>query len=131
MPSTVRSPLQHVSPTSTPERWETDAGDADVARLNIPDDPRRDRTFEVSCSFTVAPIGTGESTHGLRLLVNGAQEWSRDVRTHAGERDSLDYRFKRTLPAGQPLRVNATTSVKGCKRVRLLISAEETSAEET
>jgi hypothetical protein len=99
MPSLAKpSPPKSPAPASGPERWVTDAGARDVARLDIPSDAYRDRTFEVSCSFFVSHVGAGGATHALHILVNGVQ-------------DSLDYRFRRSVPMGQPLRLTATTSV--------------------
>jgi hypothetical protein len=47
------------------------------------------------------------------VLVDGAHEWSRQVPTDAGGRDSLDVRFRRTVPVGQPLRLTAIAEVDG------------------
>jgi hypothetical protein len=112
-------------PASQPERWQVDAGAADVARLDIPGHAERERRFEVSCSFFVAHAGGGEAWHELRLLVNGVHEWSRRVPTHEGRQDSLDFRFQRVVPVGEPLRLTATTAVKGARRISLQLSAEE------
>lgn len=108
-----------------PERWEADAGTGDVAHLDIPADAHRDRDFEVSCTFVVAHRGADEPMHGLRVLVDGRHQWSREVPTHPGGQDSLDVSFRRTVPAGVPLRVTAIGSVKGSVRVRLHVVAEE------
>jgi len=112
-------------PASQPERWSVDAGSDDVARLDIPGHLERERRFEVSCSFTVSRVGGGDAWHELRLLVNGVQEWSRRLPTHEGEHDSLDFRFQRSVPVGEPLRLTATTAVKGVRRISLRLSAEE------
>src|SRR6218665_4159642 len=97
---------------SGPERWSADAGAGDVARLDIPPDAHRDRTFEIACSFVVAYRGDDVSAwHELRVLANGAQEWQRRVPTHPGGRDSLDMRFRRTVPLGEPLRLGAPRAV--------------------
>jgi len=111
-------------PAAQPERWSVDAGSADVARLDIPGHAERERRFEVSCSFLVAYAG-GEAWHELRLLVNGVHEWSRRVPTHEGAHDSLDFRLRRSVPVGEPLRLTATTAVKGARRIGLRLSAEE------
>jgi hypothetical protein len=111
-----------------PERWRADAGERDVAVLTIPPDAKRDRRFEVFCRFVVARrADTGdEAFHGLRVDVNGALEWQRRVPTeNPGATDSLDYRFRREVPAGQALRIVAKTEVRHARRVDLGIEAEE------
>ncbi len=112
-----------------PERWAVDARTGDVAQLNVPP-ALRDRTFEVFCSLQVrysgAPNGGGkEAWHGLRVTVNGAQEWARRVPTDSGGRDSLDYRFRRVVPLGEALRVVVTTEVQHAVRTGLKVTAEE------
>lgn len=108
-----------------PERWEIDAGTGDVAHLDIPADAVRDRDFEVSCSFVVAHQGGEDASHALRVLVDGRQQWSRDVPTHPGAQDSLDVSFRRSVPAGVPMRITAIGSARGASRVRLQVVAEE------
>jgi hypothetical protein len=109
-----------------PEHWAVDAGPRDVAQLLVPPDAKRDRVFEVFCSFQVRYSGdSADAWHGMRVLVNGAQEWSRRVPTDAGGRDSLDYRFRRVVPSGESLRVVVTTEVNLALRVRLWVTAEE------
>ncbi len=61
----------------------------------------------------------------LRVLVNGAQQWSRRVPTHPDGGDSLDYRMRRTVPLGEPLRVTAVTEVHRVRRLRLRVVADE------
>jgi hypothetical protein len=112
-------------PDGQPEHWEADADDGDVVQLNIPDDPRRDRRFEIFCSFSVDSGGRSDAWHAMRVLVNGAQEWQRREQTHPGGRDSLDYRFRRFLPAGEALRLAASTEVQGARRLGLRITADE------
>lgn len=108
-----------------PEHWAEDAGDGDAAHLDIPPHATRERRFEVFCSFEVAnPLGSDDAAHGLRVLVNGAQEWTRRVATHAGS-DSLDVRLRKTVPVGEPLRLTARTEVQGVRRVSLKITADE------
>lgn len=123
------SPRRPVAPAqqipSRPEHWEADAGDADVAQLSIPPDIYRDRRFELFCSLTVDSGGRDGAWHAMRLQVNGSQEWQRREATQAAGRDSLDYRFRRTVPAGQPLRVVVATDVQGARRIRLRITADE------
>lgn len=112
--------------TARTERWSADAGNRDVARLDIPADALRERRFEIFCRFVVSNRGgRADATHGLRVLVNGALEWSRSVATHADDTDSLDLRFHRSVPVGQALRVVATGDVRFAQRASLTISAEE------
>ena len=113
------------APAVKPEHWAVDAGDDDVARLDVPADASRERRFVVSFSFVVGHLHRGEAWHEMRVLVNGAQEWLRREPTHDGERDSLDTSFRRSVPIGEALRLNASTRVAGARRVSLRISAEE------
>lgn len=108
-----------------PEHWSVDADDGDVAQLHIPDDLQRDRRFEIFCSFVVDGGGRGDAWHAMRVLVNGAQQWQRREATQPGGRDSLDYRFRIRVPAGEPLRVVVSTEVHQARRLRLSISADE------
>jgi hypothetical protein len=108
-----------------PERWRTDAGDADVATLVIPADAFRTRRFEIDCRLVVTPLGTG-ARHGMRVDVDGALEWTRQAPTeNPGATDSIDYHFRRELPAGRPLRIVVKTQARQARRVALLIEAEE------
>jgi hypothetical protein len=112
--------------TPPPEHWEADAGEAGVAQLDIPPDAVRDRRFEVFCSLSVARAGEGgEAWQQMRVLVNGSQEWLRREPTHEGGRDSLDYRFRRVVPAGEPLRVSAASELYRARRIGLVITADE------
>ena len=112
--------------TPLAEHWSADAGDRDVARLDIPADALRERTFELFCHLVVAnKAGRNDATHAMRVLVNGALEWARSVPTQSEGQDSLDLRLRRTVPAGQPLRVTATCELRGAQRVSLTISADE------
>jgi hypothetical protein len=109
-----------------PEHWETDAGDQGVAHLDIPADAFRDRTFEVAVDFSVVALPDAEAPwHELRVLVNGALQWSRRVPTHPEGGDSLDYRMRRTIPSGEPLRVTAVTEAHRVRRRRLRVVADE------
>ena len=110
-----------------PERWEVRLDGADVAVLDIPPDAQRDRRFEISCRFAVSLRADGAGRHGLRIDVDGSMEWSRTVDTENPEQsDSLDYRFRREVAAGMPLRVVAKTDVQGpVQRLELTIEAEE------
>ncbi|NKI94600.1 hypothetical protein [Rhizobacter sp. SG703] len=112
-------------PRDVAEHWAEDAGDDDAAQLDIPPHATRERRFEIFCSFEVAnPLGGDDAAHALRVLVDGAQAWTRRVATHAGS-DSLDVRLRRVVPVGEPLRVTARTEVHGVRRVRLKITADE------
>jgi hypothetical protein len=120
-----RRPATLRADSSAPERWSVDAGGAEVAHLDIPAHATRQRTFEIDCRFVVMHRGAGPAWHAMRVLVDGAQEWSRRVPTHDGDHDSLDLRFRRTVPVGRPLRVTATGEAGGATRLALAISAEE------
>jgi len=120
-PSRARPPVA----AKAPERWSADAGEGDVCRLDIPADAVRERRFEVACLFVVAHPGAGTARHGLAVAVDGAREWSREIETHDGATDTLDVRFRRTVPAGRALRIVATGSVQRARRVRLTVSADE------
>ena len=119
-----------VSPSNTrpsplPERWRTDAGTADVATLDIPPDAQRTRRFEIDCRLVVAHRGAG-ATHGMRVEVDGALEWTRQAPTeNPGATDSMDYHFRRDLAVGRPLRIVVKTEVRHAQRVALVIEAEE------
>ncbi len=120
------STLPKPKPGTQPEHWSASAGTRDVARLDIPPDAHRDRTFEVFVSLAVHNRAERPgATHALRVLVNGALEWQRTVPTHPGPGDTLDLRLKRVVPLGQPLRLTATSEVAGAVRVSLKISADE------
>ena len=63
----------------------------------------------------------------VQVLADGRQLWHRRIATsNAGSSDSLDYRFSRSVPVGQALRVLARGAVAGVARSRLLIEAEAT-----
>jgi hypothetical protein len=114
---------------AAPERWEAESDGGDVLQLHVPPHANRDRVFEVSFSFEVRWRGddadADEAWHGLRVLVNGQQEWQRRVPTTPGSSDSLDYRFRRVVPNGEALRLVAMTEVKLAQRRRIRITAEE------
>jgi hypothetical protein len=108
-----------------PEQWRVDAGDADVATLVIPPDAQRTRRFEIDCRLVVAPLAAG-AHHGMRVDVDGGLEWTRRAPTeNPGHTDSMDYHFRRELPAGRPLRIVVKTEARQARRVRLVIEAEE------
>jgi hypothetical protein len=109
-----------------PEHWSVEAGTRDVARLDIPPDALHDRRFEIFCSFVVSnKVGRDDAWHELRVLVDGALEWSRRAATHGGANDSLELRLHRLVPAGRALRLNAITALSGAHRVSLRITADE------
>ena len=110
-----------------PERWRIDAGDADVATLVIPADSFRTRHFEIDCRLVVTALGAGAGAqHGMRVDVDGDLEWTRQAPTeNPGQSDSMDYHFRRDLPAGRPLRIVVKTEARQARRVRLVIEAEE------
>ncbi len=111
--------------SAKPERWRIDAGDGDVATLMIPPDSFRTRHFEIDCRLVVRPLGAG-AQHGMRVDVDGDLEWTRRAPTeNPGQTDSMDYHFRRELPAGRPLRIVVKTEAVQARRVRLLIEAEE------
>ncbi len=108
-----------------PERWRIDAGDGDVATLVIPPDSFRTRHFEIDCRLVVRPLGE-DAQHAMRVDVDGDLEWARRAPTeNPGHTDSMDYHFRRELPAGKPLRIVVKTEARQVRRVRLLIEAEE------
>jgi hypothetical protein len=115
-----------MKPASKPERWSANSGHRDVARLDIPADALRERTFEIFIHLAVAnKAARTDATHGLRVLVDGALEWSRSVPTLVDGPDSLDLRLRRTVSAGRPLRLTATCELRGSQRIGLSIEAEE------
>ena len=113
------------SAPAKPERWRIDAGDGDVATLVIPADSVRARRFEIDCRLVAMALGAG-ARHGMRVDVDGGLEWTRRAPTeNPGHTDSMDYHFRRELPAGKPLRIVVRTEARQVRRVRLLIEAEE------
>jgi len=114
-------------PPLVPERWQLAAGDAATATLTIPADARRERRFEIACAVTVAvPEGARTPWLQVTVLANGAQQWQRRVPAHnPGDYDGLDYRFARSVPVAQALRITVTVSGAGVRRRTLLIEADE------
>jgi len=110
-----------------PERWCLSAADAATATLNIPADARRERRFEIACAVTVAvPQDSPAPWHQVTVLANGTQQWRRRENSHnAGAWDGLDYRFMRTVPVGQALRVQVSVAGQGVRRRSLVIEADE------
>jgi hypothetical protein len=114
------------TPAPPPEHWDVRCPGADVAELVIPPDAKRDRRFEVTCRFVVARRDEAAATHAMTVEVDGRQEWSRQAETeNPGHSDSMDYHFRRDVPAGKDLRVVAKTDVDGAQRIELVIEAEE------
>lgn len=111
-----------------PERWTLDGGDAATATLAIPADARRERRFEIACAITVGvPEGAREGWLQMTVQANGAQQWRRRIPAHnPGAWDGLDFRFSRSVPVGQALRVTVTVAVQGVQRRSLVIEADET-----
>lgn len=111
-----------------PERWALVAGDAAVATLTLPADAKRVRRFEIACAITVAVPEQAPPDAWLQLTVqaNGAQQWCRRVPAHnPGEFDGLDFRFARSVPVGQALRITVAVAGQGVRRRSLVIEADE------
>ncbi|MES1163063.1 MAG: hypothetical protein ABUL50_08370, partial [Rhizobacter sp.] len=109
-----------------PERWRASSGERDVVRLDIPADALHERAFEIFVHLVVANrAARTDATHALRVLVDGALEWQRSAPSHTDGGDSLELRLRRVVPAGRPLRLNATCELKGSQRVSLTITADE------
>ena len=69
---------------SRPEHWSVHAGTQGVARLDIPPDALRERTFELFFSLVVAVKSDAPAWHELQVRVDGVLAWSRRVATHPG-----------------------------------------------
>ena len=111
-----------------PERWHCDAADAALATLLIPAHASRERVFEVSCAMSVrVPQDAGdEAWHQMTVQANGARQWQRRVPSRSpGQEDGLDYRFRRTVPVGEELKLVVAVEVRGVRRHRLQVEAEE------
>ncbi len=110
-----------------PERWTLSAGDAPSATLTIPADARRVRHFEIACAITVAvPDGVAGAWLQMTVQANGAQQWQRRVPAHnPGEFDGLDFRFSRSVPVGQALRIGVAVAGRGVRPRTLVIEADE------
>lgn len=112
----------------TAERWCVDAGDADVALLDIPPHLSRTRRFEVDVRFVVqCPAPAGEAWHALTVELDGRQHWRRRITTsNPGQTDSLDFHCRVEVPAGAALRVRALARTGGgALRRQLRVEAEE------
>jgi len=112
---------------SLTEHWAVDAGDADVAVLDVPPSLDRTRRFEVDVRLQVrCPLPAGDAWHALAVEIDGRQHWSRRIATsNPGQSDSLDYHCRVEVPAGAGLRVRALASVQASRRERLRIDVEE------
>ncbi len=123
MPLPIPPPLA----AAAPERWSLSAGDAATATLTIPADARRERRFEIACAITVAvPEGAREPWQQMTVLANGTQQWRRRNAAHnPGAWDGLDYRFSRSVPVGQTLRITVGVAGQGVRRRTLVIEADE------
>lgn len=109
------------------EHWRADAGEADIATLDIPGALGRTRRFEIDVRFVVrAPLDVRDAWLELTVELDGRRQWSRRIATALpGETDSLDYRCGVELPPGPGLRVRALTAVCGAQRRQLVVEAEE------
>ncbi|MFT3955177.1 MAG: hypothetical protein QM722_12535 [Piscinibacter sp.] len=114
-------------PQARPERWMTDAGDADIATLDVPPALTRERRFLVDVRFVVGcPTPPADAWHALSVELDGRRAWSRQIPTsNPGQADSLDYQCEVDLPAGSALRIRALTRVSRATRRQLRIDAEE------
>ena len=112
---------------SPPEHWALDAGDAATATLTIPADARRERRFEIACAVTVGVPAQGPPGWlQMSVQANGTQQWKRrDTAHNPGAWDGLDYRFSRSVPVGQALRVTVAVAGQGVRRRSMLIEADE------
>ena len=122
----VQPPSATQAPAA-PERWTLSAADAATATLHIPPDAVRDRRFEIACAITVAVPDTAVNPwHQMTVQANGAQQWRRRLPSqNPGEWDGLDFRFSRTVPVGEALRVTVAVACQGARRRTLQIEADE------
>lgn len=112
---------------AAPEQWQVDAGDADIATLDIPPALGRTRRFRVDVNFVVqAPASGASAWHAMTVEANGRREWQRRSATHnPGASDSLEHAFTADVAPGAALRVRAVTQVQAAVRRRLRIDAVE------
>lgn len=110
-----------------PERWQSEVGDAAVARLEIPADAARERVFEISILMRVrARDDARQPWHEMRVLADGELQWSRRCATlQPAEYDSLDYRFQRRIAVGRALRLQVHCDCSGAQRLQTRIEAEQ------
>jgi hypothetical protein len=109
------------------ERWSVNAGDADLAVLDVPPALARPRRFEIDVRFVVhCPTEADGAWHALTVELDGRRHWSRRIATsNPGQTDSLDYHCRVEVPQGAALRIRALTEVRGALRRQLRIDAEE------
>ena len=95
--------------------------------MTIPADARRERRFEIACAATVGvPADAASGWLQMTVAANGERQWQRRTPAHnPGAWDGLDYRFTRSVPVGQPLRVTVAVAGHGVRRRSLTIEAEE------
>jgi hypothetical protein len=110
-----------------PERWTLQADDAPSAVLVIPADGKRQRQFEIAIAVSVGvPADAHEPWLQLTVMAGGALQWKRRVPAHnPGDYDGLDYRFRRSVPVGQALRIQVAVAGAGVRRRTLFIEADE------
>ena len=128
-------PPNHADTGNPPEHWQTDAGSASVAVLNIPGVLSRARVFDVDVTLVVdvpatsaSPSGASavEPWHELTVEFDGQRQWNRRIPSHSpGQTDGLDYHQRVRLEGEQALKVRAVVKVKGSRIRRLLIEARE------
>ena len=123
------APAMHSSPNdfpAAPERWRVDAGDAAIAKLEIPAHLRREREFEIAVMLTVRAAEGADAWHRLQVYADGELQWSRRVATqNPGAFDGLEFRFRRRVAVGRSLRLLAQSDGGAVQRLRLVIEAEE------
>ena len=110
------------------EHWQADAADAPGTVLTIPPDAKRERVFEIAITVVVGvPADAKAPWLQVTVQANGAQQWQRRVHAHnPGQHDGLDYRFRRSVPVAQTLRLQVAVGVGGGARRRALkIEADE------
>jgi hypothetical protein len=112
--------------TAPAEHWRLDAGDADVAVLDVPAALQGERCFDVDLQFSVRTPERPGAWLEVTLELDGAREWTRRVEAACpGQADTLDYHCRRRVPEGRALRIRALTRVGGgARRQRLLLAAQ-------
>ncbi len=112
---------------TVPEHWQLDAGDVPSAVLTIPADAKRQRRLEIAIAVVVGvPADAPAPWLQVTVQANGAQQWKRRLPAHnPGDYDGLDYRFMRSVPVGQALRVQVAVAGGGVRRRSLKIEADE------
>ena len=72
------------------------------------------------------PADAASPWHQMTVQANGTQLWRRREPSHnPGEFDGLDYRFRRSVPVGQALRITVAVAGHGVRRRSLVIEADE------